>query len=436
MNTQSTLFIKETILKLLGAIGSEKEIKKYIEKYSSPEQRFAIIKVGGSVIQNDLDNLVTSLVFLAQVGLKPVILHGAGPMLSAELDSLGIKFSFIDGQRVTSSEVRDVAQNIFKQTNQKIVEALELLGANALGLTSNIFECKMGKPELGLVGEITQVNLDPINQALASSAIPVIAPIGEGESEILNINADIASVELVKAMNPDKVIFLSETGGIFNQSNKLIETINLVLEYEDLMQQDWLHSGMKLKLEQVKTLLDHLPKTSSVSITQPINLPKELFTDSGSGTLVKHGYKVDQFKEPNNQIQSEFKLIIESSFDGQLVDDFFDKSDDLQIFMTACKRATIAISSEFKIPYMDKFGVIPNAKGEGLGAGIWHEMRKTYPQVFWRSRASNPINKFYSSICEGCQKNSDWHVFWIGISDYTLLKDCIEYALNKPKSVI
>ena len=436
MNFQSPFFIKETILKLLGAIGSEKEIKKYIEKYSSPEQRFAIIKVGGSVIQNDLDNLVTSLVFLDQVGLKPVILHGAGPMLSAELDLLGIKFSFIDGQRVTSSEVRDVAQNIFKQTNQKIVEALELLGANALGLTSNIFECKMGKPELGLVGEITQVNLDPINQALGSSAIPVIAPIGEGENEILNINADIASVELVKAMNPDKVIFLSETGGIFNQSNKLIETINLVLEYEDLMQQDWLHSGMKLKLEQVKALLDHLPKTSSVSITQPINLPKELFTDSGSGTLVKHGYKVDQFKLPDRQIQSEFKLIVESSFDGQLVDDFFDKSDDLQIFMTACKRATIAISNEFKIPYMDKFGVIPNAKGEGLGAGIWHEMRKTYPQVFWRSRASNPINKFYSSICEGCQKNSDWHVFWIGISDYALLKDCIEYALNKPKSVI
>ena len=436
MNSQSPLFIKETILKLLGAIGSEKEIKKYIEKYSSPEQRFAIIKVGGSVIQNDLDNLVTSLVFLDQVGLKPVILHGAGPMLSAELDLLGIKFSFIDGQRVTSSEVRDVAQNIFKQTNQKIVEALELLGANALGLTSNIFECKMGKPELGLVGEITQVNLDPINQALESSAIPVIAPIGEGENEILNINADIASVELVKAMNPDKVIFLSETGGIFNQSHKLIETINLVLEYEDLMQQDWLHSGMKLKLEQVKALLDHLPKTSSVSITQPINLPKELFTDSGSGTLVKHGYKVDQFKLPDRQIQSEFKLIVESSFDGQLVDDFFDKSDDLQIFMTACKRATIAISNEFKIPYMDKFGVIPNAKGEGLGAGIWHEMRKTYPEVFWRSRASNPINKFYSSICEGCQKNSDWHVFWIGISDYALLKDCIEYALNKPKSVI
>ena len=63
-------------------------------------------------------------------------------------------------------------------------------------------------------------------------------------------------------------------------------------------------------------------------------------------------------------------------------------------------------------------------------------MRKVYPRVFWRSRASNPINNFYMSICEGCQKQDEWHIFWIGISDYSALKDCIEYAVNKPKSVI
>ena len=78
MTKSPNQFIKNTILKLLGAIGSEKEINKYIEKFSSPEQRFAVIKVGGSVIDKDLDNLISSLVFLNQVGLKPVILHGAG----------------------------------------------------------------------------------------------------------------------------------------------------------------------------------------------------------------------------------------------------------------------------------------------------------------------------------------------------------------------
>jgi acetylglutamate synthase len=86
MSNPSNQFIKSTILKLLSAIGSEKEINKYIDKFSSSEQRFAVIKVGGSVIENDLENLISSLVFLDQVGLKPVILHGAGPMLSAALE--------------------------------------------------------------------------------------------------------------------------------------------------------------------------------------------------------------------------------------------------------------------------------------------------------------------------------------------------------------
>ena len=436
MTKSSNQFIKNTILKLLGAIGSEKEINKYIEKFSSPEQRFAVIKVGGSVVENDLENLISSLVFLNQVGLKPVILHGAGPMLSAALEEKRIDFSFINGQRVTSPEVRDVAHEVFKETNQKIVEALEAQGAHAKGLVSNVFQCTKDDPDLGYVGSIQSVNIDLVNEVLESDSIPVIAPMGFQSSEMLNINADIATVELVKAINPYKAIFLSETGGIFNKTGQLIPNINLALEYEELMQEEWLHSGMKLKLQQIKDLLGYLPRTASVSITEPINLPKELFTDSGSGTLIKHGYSVVQHQLPEKDIQEQFRNIIEKSFSGKLVDNFFDNPNDLDIFMTTCKRASIAISNDFKVPYMDKFGVIPEAKGEGLGAGIWHEMRKVYPKVFWRSRASNPINNFYMSICEGCQKQDEWHIFWIGISDYSALKDCIEYAVNKPKSVI
>ena len=436
MTKSPNQFIKKTILKLLGAIGSEKEINKYIEKFSSPEQRFAVIKVGGSLIENDLENLISSLVFLNQVGLKPVIMHGAGPMLSAALEDMNIDFSFINGQRVTSQEVRDVAHEVFKETNEKIVEALEAQGAYAKGLVSNIFQCIIDDPNLGYVGSIQAVNTNLVNEVLESDSIPVIAPVGFQNSDMLNINADIATVELVKAINPYKAIFLSETGGIFNKTGQLITNINLALEYEELMQEEWLHSGMKLKLQQIKSLLDHLPKTASVSITEPINLPKELFTDSGSGTLIKHGYSVSQYSLPDKKIQEHFKKIIEASFGGSLVHSFFDDPSSLNIFMTSCNRATIAISNEFSIPYMDKFGVIPEAKGEGLGAGIWHEMRKVYPQVFWRSRPNNPINNFYTSICEGCQKQDEWHIFWIGISDYSVLKDCIEYAFNKPKSVI
>mgnify|MGYP001158233037 CR=1 FL=1 len=436
MSNYSNQFIKNTILKLLGAIGTEKEINKYIEKFSSTEQLFAVIKVGGSVIKNDLENLISSLVFLNQVGLKPVILHGAGPMLSASLEKNKIDFSFINGQRVTSAEVREVAHSVFLETNQKVVEALEAQGANAKGLISDVFECTIEDPNLGYVGSIQSVNDKLINDVLESDSIPVIAPIGFQNNEMLNINADIATVELVKAINPYKAIFLSDIGGIFNSREQLIPNINLALEYDEFMQEEWLHSGMKLKLHQIKSLLDHLPKTASVSITKPINLPKELFTDSGSGTLIKHGYSVLQHQLPNKDVQEQFTNIIEASFKGKLVDNFFDNPDNLNIFMTSCERATIAISNEFAVPYMDKFGVIPEAKGEGLGAGLWHEMRKAYPQVFWRSRPNNPINNFYTSICDGFQKQEEWHIFWIGISDFGALKGCIEDAINKPRSVI
>jgi acetylglutamate kinase len=352
------------------------------------------------------------------------------------LEEKNIEFSFINGQRVSSSEVRDVAYTVFSETNKKIVEALKAQGANATSLITDVFECVMDNPDLGYVGSIKTVKNKLINQALESDSIPVIAPLGLQENEILNINADIATVELVKAINPYKAIFLSEIGGIFNQRDELIPTINLALEYPEIMQQEWLHSGMKLKLEQIKTLLDHLPKTASVSITEPINLPKELFTDSGSGTLIKQGYSVQSHQLPNTSVQEQFKNIIEASFRGTLESNFFKTQDNLNIFMTSCKRATIAISNDFKIPYMDKFAVLPEAKGEGLGAGIWYEMRKVYPQVFWRSRPNNPVNSFYTSICEGCQKQEEWHIFWIGIEDFSSLKDCIEYALSKPKSVI
>jgi acetylglutamate kinase len=82
----SKSYKKDTILKLLSGMSSEKEIRKYLDRFSSDDYRFAVIKVGGAVIQNDLDNLVSSLAFLNEVGLRPIIVHGGGPKLSEELE--------------------------------------------------------------------------------------------------------------------------------------------------------------------------------------------------------------------------------------------------------------------------------------------------------------------------------------------------------------
>lgn len=125
---------KDTIIKLLSGMSSEKEIRKYLDRFSSDDFRFAVIKVGGAVIQNDLDNLVSSLAFLNEVGLRPIIVHGGGPRLSNELEEKNIKFSFEEGQRVTSKEVLDVAISIFTEENNKITSALKNRGINAVPL--------------------------------------------------------------------------------------------------------------------------------------------------------------------------------------------------------------------------------------------------------------------------------------------------------------
>jgi acetylglutamate kinase len=427
---------KDTIIKLLSGMSSEKEIRKYLNRFSSDEFRFAVIKVGGAVIQNDLENLVSSLAFLHEVGLRPVIVHGGGPRLSEELTDRKIEFSFVDGQRVTSKEVLDVAISIFEEENSKITSALKSMGIAAIPLVKDIFECNIKNKELGFVGEVINTKSKNIKDIILNGGIPVIAPIGStNDGQKVNINGDKATLALAKEILPDKVIFLSEVGGILDSSDNLISTINIKDDYENLMNKEWLHSGMKLKLQQIKILLDSIPSNSSVSITKPLNLNKELFTDAGFGTLVKAGHQIDKYKNIDSQSITTVTSILESAFKGKLVDNYFNKKEK-DFYVSSCNRASIVISYEQDIAYMDKFAVINNARGEGLGNAMWSRMIKDHKKVFWRSRSTNAINNFYKDVCDGFQKYDEWNIFWIGIKDLNELTDCIQYAIKQPATII
>lgn len=426
---------KDTIIKLLSGMSSEKEIRKYLDRFSSDDFRFAVIKVGGAVIQNDLDNLVSSLAFLNEVGLRPIIVHGGGPRLSNELEEKNIKFSFEEGQRVTSKEVLDVAISIFTEENNKITSALKNKGINAVPLVKNIFECRITNKKLGFVGEVVKAQCEGIKDIISKGGIPVIAPIGETDNgQIVNVNGDKATLALAKEIIPDKVIFLSEIGGIFDGSDKLISTINIKDDYERLMSQEWLHSGMKLKLQQIKILLDSMPSNSSVSITKPLNLNRELFTDAGFGTLVKAGHQIDKYKKLDNNNQQNITSILESAFQGKLINNYFN-SEKKDYYISSCNRSSIIISYDQDIAYMDKFAVISSARGEGLGAAMWNRMKADHKKMFWRSRSTNTINSFYKDVCDGFQKYDEWNIFWIGINDLKELTGCIEYAVRQPETI-
>lgn len=261
-----------------------------------------MIKVGGAVLDN-LDQLATSLSFLYKVGLYPVILHGAGPQLNEILEREGVVPDYIDGIRVTDPKTLGIARRIFLAENQRLCNALEALGTRTRPLTSGVFTAThLDYEKYGLVGKITRVNKSPIEASIASGALPILTSLAESdEGQILNVNADIAAGEIAKELEPLKIVYLNEKGGLFHGvTGEKLDVINLDEDYENLMRQEWVKYGTKLKVREIRELLMHLPRTSSVAIISANNLQKELFTDSGAGTLIRRGWKVYKTADVND----------------------------------------------------------------------------------------------------------------------------------------
>ena len=305
-----------TIVRLLSNMASAKEIQQYLKRFSQLDAaRFAVVKVGGAVLRDDLEALTSSLAFLQQVGLTPIVIHGAGPQLDAELAAAGIEKQTINGLRVTSPEALAIVRRVFHSQNLKLVEALQASDARATSILAGVFEADyLDRDTYGLVGEVRRVDLAPIEASLHAGSIPVIASLGETVGgQILNINADFAANELVQVLQPYKIVFLTGTGGLLDDKGKVIDSINLSTEYEHLIEQPWINGGMRVKIEQIKDLLDTLPLTSSVSITKPAELAKELFTHRGSGTLVRRGERVLRASELDELDLPRLRELIESA---------------------------------------------------------------------------------------------------------------------------
>jgi len=434
---------RQTIVRLLSSMGSAKEISQYLKRFSQLDAaRFAVVKVGGAVLRDDLQALTSSLAFLQDVGLTPIVIHGAGPQLDAELAAAGIEKRTVDGLRVTTPQALAVVRRVFHAQNLKLVEALQAQDARATSIVSGVFEAEyLDRDGLGLVGVVQRVDTAPIQASLQAGSIPVIASLGETVGgQILNINADFAANALVQVLQPYKIVFLTGTGGLLDEQGRVIDSINLSTEYEQLMAQPWIDGGMRVKLEQVKQLLDGLPPASSVSITRPAELAKELFTHKGSGTLVRRGERVLQASSWHELDLPRLRELVESAFGRRLAADYFERTALLRAYVSENYRAAVILTDEggrleTGAPYLDKFAVLDDAQGEGLGRAVWQVMRERTPRLFWRSRRGNPVNPFYFGECDGCIKQPRWKVFWYGFSEFDDIARCVEHCRTRPATL-
>lgn len=427
--------VRQTVIELLGQLGSSREARQYLKQFSRVEEaRFAVVKIGGAVIRDDLQALAAALAFLHRLGLTPIVLHGAGPQLDEAMHAAGVAVRKHEGLRVTTEDVMSVARPVIYRINATLVDALEALGVRARGVLHGVFEASIvDRERLGLVGQVERVELEPLNTAIEAGALPVVACLGESPAgQVMNINADIAARELVWAVEPYKVIFLTGTGGLLDADGRVISAISLRTDFANLLGQDWVHSGMRLKLEQIKETLDRLPPETSVSITSAVNLTRELFTHTGAGTLIRRGEQIDWFDPVDDDFFKPLEQLLEQSFDQTLSADWLSERHIKGLLWAESGRAAaLIVEGAHHIAYLDKFVVTPEAQGEGLGAALWQALVQRFPRLYWRARVNNPIASWYFQQADTTHRQGEWIIYSIGIDDFEQLDAVVNDARQR-----
>ena len=430
---------RQTIVQLLSNVSDGKEIHTYLQRFSELDQaRFAVIKIGGAILRDRLEETAASLALLHTVGLTPIVIHGGGPQLDEKLQRDGVVSEKVDGLRVTTPEVLDAARSVFTEQNIRLVEAIRAQGVDAHGLTQGVFDAEfVDSDRYRLVGEPTSVHLDLLRSIIESGAIPILTCLGVAPGgQMVNINADAATRILVHETQPMKIIFLVDSGGLLDADGNVIDSINLATDYDQLMAEDWVHSGMRLKVNEIKRLLDDSPRTTSVSITSPSALARELFTHSGDGTLVRKGEQISKLTDKRMVDARRLVTLIEAAFEQRLLPGWWEGVDLLASYISESYRAAAVIAELDEFVYLDKFAIDETARGEGLARTVWDHMVKDFPQLVWRSRSDNQFNAFYERESDGRVTTGPWTIYWKGVTDFDVVGRAVKLLSDMDASFV
>ncbi|HEU5198872.1 MAG TPA: acetylglutamate kinase [Ktedonobacterales bacterium] len=252
------------------------------------QKKILVLKLGGSTLERDRD-VLEDAIWLRRVGALPVIVHGGGPSITHWLERIGHESRFVDGRRVTDDETLKAAQMVLiGEVNTSLVQQIAQLGGQAIGLSGVSGPCiyaRQRDPALGYVGEIVRVDPAPISLLLQSGYLPVIAPLGYGESgECLNINADESAAAIATALEADKLIYLSNVTGIQAADGTLFSELTASAARK-LIAEGIIQGGMIPKTEAALQALGSVNRVHIVDGRVPHVLIRELFTDQGAGTM-------------------------------------------------------------------------------------------------------------------------------------------------------
>jgi acetylglutamate kinase len=433
----------DVVRTLLASLGSPKEVELYLRNYVSEEKIVpVIVRVAGAVLDEECDSLAAAIALLAKIGIDPIVVFGARPQIDRALLAQGIQSETRGGRRITPAPVLEVVRKTLLREGQRLADAIEAAGAKARPFGGGVLWGRRTADErMGFVGDIDEVDDEPIVSSLHASAIPVIAPLLEtDEGQILNVTADDAAIAIAHALRPKKILLLTQSGGLKGADGAVLPAVNLAEDFTRLVEDERVPESTRRALVVERRVLEALPPITSISITRPDSVVKELFTHRGKGTLVRLGESVRVFSSFSDVDRERMKHLIEGSFGRRLDERYFDVKKPHRIYLADSYRACAIVTYEPGVgphgaPYLDKFAVTPEAQGAGVGGSIWNRLVADEPRFFWRARRTNPINRWYFDVAEGAQKRGDWAVFWVGGFSHDEIEDLVEIALAYPPTM-
>ena len=272
------------------------EALPYIKKYYN---KIIVVKYGGNAMINEelKDAVMGDLVLLALIGIKVVLVHGGGPEITDMLAKVGKKSEFVNGLRVTDKETVDIVQMVLAgKVNKSLVNLIQNKGGKAMGLCGidgHMIEARQINRDLGYVGEISEVNVEPIHDLLDKGYIPVISTIGcDKEGNVYNINADTAAARIAGELNAESLISMTDIEGILRDKNDPSTLISKVFvsDAPQLVKDGVISGGMIPKVDCcIEAIRRGVKKVFIIDGRVPHSILIETLTDEGMGTMFVTG---------------------------------------------------------------------------------------------------------------------------------------------------
>jgi acetylglutamate kinase len=274
------------------------EALPYIQRFRS---QVFVVKYGGSFMDSDdpevRHRVARDVVFLETVGINPVVVHGGGKAITRALEESGLIAQFVQGYRVTDAVTAEIVDRVLSgEINPEIVKAIEDFGGKARGFAgTEIFRCRKFSPpnenvDLGFVGEVVDVNTEPLRECIRRSVTPVISPTARGDDgKIYNCNADVAAARTAIALKARRLVFMSDVPGLLRdpKDDTTLMSHLRALDVPELKRAGVIGEGMLPKVDSAIAAIETgVEKVQFVDGRIPHSVLLEIFTDAGVGTEV------------------------------------------------------------------------------------------------------------------------------------------------------